>query len=372
MNLQEKKSLLLLSQIQGVGATRLRSLMTRFHSPEHILNASVSELSKTPNVGQTTAEAVAKFLHSPKRNETEKRIEAQFERLEKLRASLITLWDDDYPSRLKEIYDAPVFLFVRGSLTAQDGKSIAVVGTRYPTDYGKNATKKIVGGIAKSGFSIVSGLAIGIDTIAHNAALDNGGRTIAVLGNGIDNIYTDVKGKFYPKILENGAILSEEWIGVAPMAENFPKRNRIISGLALGAIIIESDVKGGAMITAKYALDQNRDVFALPGSIFSPKSNGTNELIRDGRAKLVLTPDDVLIEYPDHIRPQSLIEQLDAVPDISADEQKVFALLSNEPLHIDVIAEQSGFDVSDALVLLFELEMKNLARQLAGKMFQKV
>jgi DNA processing protein len=373
MNLQEKKALLLLSQAQGVGAMRLRALVARFHSPENVLNASTSELSKTPHIGQTTAEAISKFLHSPKRSEAEARIEQQFEKLEKLNASLITLWDHGYPNRLKEIYDAPTFLFVRGTLTARDEKSIAVVGTRYPTDYGKNAAKKIVSALVKNGFCVISGLAIGIDAVAHNAALDNGGRTVAVLGNGIDNIYTDVKGKFYPKILENGAIISEEWIGVVPMAENFPKRNRIISGLSLGAMIVESDIKGGAMITAKYALDQNRDVFALPGSIFSPKSNGTNELIRDGRAKLVLTPDDILSEYPEHKASfSSLQAQLDAAPNLSSEERKIFALLSNDPLHIDDIAEQSGLDVSDALVLLFELEMKNLARQLAGKMFQKV
>ncbi|MGQ9805822.1 MAG: DNA-processing protein DprA [Chlorobiales bacterium] len=370
MDLQTQKSLLLLSRIPSVGSTRLRSLLTRFQHIDNILNAPVAELSRTPNIGTATAESISKFLHSPERLKVEADIEMQLERLSKLNASLITILDDDYPTRLKEIYDAPIYLFVRGTLLPQDVRSLALIGTRYPSDYGKNVTKKFATAFARSGFTVISGLAFGIDTVAHTAALDAGGRTLAVLGNGIDTIYTDPNGKLYPRILENGAIISEEWLGTAPLAENFPKRNRIISGLSLGIVIVESDFKGGSMITAKYALEQNRDIFAVPGSIFSPKSNGTNALIRDSQAKLALSPDDIINDYPQHhAEPQSLFEQMLQRPDLNADEQKIYSLLSHEPIHIDTIAEQSGLDISDVLILLFELELKGLVRQLAGKMF---
>ncbi|MDW8438557.1 MAG: DNA-processing protein DprA [Chloroherpetonaceae bacterium] len=373
MSLQAQKDLLLLSRAPSLGPTRLRMLLSRFQTPEKILNASLTELSRAPRIGQATAEAILKFLHGKERATVEAQIERQFEQLSKLNASLITILDEAYPARLKEISDAPVCLFVRGALRAEDSKCLAIVGTRYPTDYGKNVARKFSSAIARSGFTIVSGLAFGIDSVAHSAALEAGGRTIAVLGSGIDAIYTDPKGKLYPKILENGAILSEEWIGVAPVAENFPKRNRIISGLSLGVLIVESDFRGGAMITAKYAIEQNRDVFAVPGSVFSPKSNGANALIRDSQAKLVLSPDDVINEYPEHrAKPTTLVEQMDAVPELSDEERKIYALLTSEPIHIDDLAEKSGLDVSDVLVALFELEMKNVARQLAGKMFQRV
>ncbi len=372
MNLQAQKSLLLLSRVPGVGVTRLRALLARFQSIDKILNAPIRELARTPNIGEATAESISQFLHSQERAKVEADIDAQFERLIKLNASLITILDEDYPTRLKEIYDAPIYFFVRGTLLPQDLRSLALIGTRYPTDYGKNVTKKFATAFARNGFTVISGLAFGIDTVAHTAALDAGGRTLAVLGNGVDTIYTDPNGKLYPRILENGAILSEEWLGTPPIAENFPKRNRIISGLSLGVVIVESDHKGGAMITAKYAIEQNRDVFAVPGSIFSPKSNGTNALIRDSQAKLALSPDDVIHDYPQHL-PElpSLLEQMNQLPDLTLDEQKIYALLSHEPIHIDTIAEQSGLDVSDVLILLFELEMKGVVRQLAGKMFQR-
>jgi DNA processing protein len=370
MNTEAQKGLLLLSRVPGVGVTRLRSLLVRFQSVDKILNAPIVELARTPTIGTSTAEAIAKFLHSTERTATELEIERQFEQLEKLNASLITILDDNYPTRLKELYDAPIYLFVRGSLTPYDLRSLAVIGTRYPTDYGKNVTKKFASAFARNGFTVISGLAFGIDSIAHRAALDAGGRTLAVLGNGVDTIYTDPNGKLYPRILEHGAIISEEWLGTLPIAENFPKRNRIISGLSLGVVIVESDHKGGAMITAKYALEQNRDIFAVPGSIFSPKSNGTNALIRDSQAKLALSPDDIIAEYLQHRHePQSLIEQFNQLPNLTADERKIYDLLSHHPKHIDLIAEQSGLDVSDVLILLFELEVKGVVRQLAGKLF---
>jgi DNA processing protein len=217
---------------------------------------------------------------------------------------------------------------------------------------------------------VVSGLAFGIDMIAHQTALESGARTLAVLGSGVDAIYTDPKGKLYPRIIENGAIVSEEWLTTAPMAENFPKRNRIISGLSQGVLIVESDVRGGAMITAKYALEQNREVFAVPGSIYSHKSNGTNTLIRESRAKLVISAEDILSELRIETTAKPKAQTL-PLPDLSDEELKVYQKLSDTPMHIDDLCEATGLDVSDVLIILFELELKNSVKQLPGKFFQR-
>jgi DNA processing protein len=368
-----QKSLLVLSRVPNVGAARIRNLIARFETPERVLNAAVADLARTPNIGEKIAESISRFANSEKRNAAERDAEIQFDHLEKLNAKLVTLWDAAYPKLLKEIYDPPVFLFIRGALAAADETSIGIVGTRYPTDYGKHAAKKFSENFVQHGFSVVSGLAFGVDTLAHTAALDAGGRTIAVLGSGIDKIYTDTKGKLYPRIIESGAIISEEFIGTEPLAENFPKRNRIISGLSLGSLIIESDFKGGALITASYAVDQNREVFALPGSVFSKKSNGTNALIRDGKAKLVLSPDDVLNEFRQTAVHQPELSFAKMPPaDLTPEEQSLYEVFGDAAVHIDTLAEKSNMDISDVLILLFELEMKNAVRQLAGKFFQKM
>ncbi|NTV47961.1 MAG: DNA-processing protein DprA, partial [Chlorobiales bacterium] len=210
--------------------------------------------------------------------------------------------------------------------------------------------------------------------VAHTTAIESGARTIAVLGSGVDKIYTDPSAKVYPKIIEHGAIISEEWFGVEPSPEKFPRRNRIISGLSLGTVIIESDVKGGSLITAAYALDQNREVFAVPGSIFSRKSNGTNELIRDGKAKLIHSVDDILSEVKLPAEKQAATHTAHLaqreLPDLSEDEMTVLKALGDSPIHIDTVAEKTGFDISDLLIILFELEIKRVAEQLPGKFFK--
>jgi DNA processing protein len=373
MDIPQLKKLLLLSSVPGIGSSRLRILISKFGSLEQVFHASRADLAGTPNIGEKLAEGISAFIHSPKIKAIESKVDAQLTKLDALKAQIITLWDDHYPQLLKEIYDPPAYLFIRGNLNEGDSKSIAIVGTRYPTDYGKNATRKFGMTLAQHQLTIVSGLAFGVDTLAHTSALEAGGRTIAVLGSGIDKIYTDPKGKLYPKIIEHGAIISEEWIGSEPIARNFPKRNRIITGLAKGVLIVESDYKGGSLISANYALDQNRDVFALPGSIFSQKSNGTNALIRDSKAKLVLSPEDILSDY--HPSKGQLNLQLESqampLPTLSTEEMLLFSFLGSDPIHIDALAEKSGLDLSEVLVLLFELEFKNLIRQSAGKFFQR-
>ncbi|MCS7012846.1 MAG: DNA-processing protein DprA [Chloroherpetonaceae bacterium] len=363
-------TLLALSKAPSIGAVRLRALVSAFGTPQRICAASRMELQRISGIGARLADILYAYLHGPAFAQAKAAAEAQLERCQKLGAAILTFWDADYPTILKETYDAPPYLFVRGNLTP-DALRVAVVGTRHPTEYGRNATRKFVSALAATRAEIVSGLAFGIDMVAHQTALESGLRTVAVLGSGVDTIYTDPRGKLYPRIIEQGAILSEEWMGTAPVAENFPKRNRIISGLSHGVIIVESDIKGGAMITAKYALEQNREVFAVPGSIFSRKSNGTNALIRDSHAKLVLSAEDVLSELvPSH--PTTVPAATATLPlDLSPEEAQVYALLSNTPMHIDDLCEASGLDVSDLLVVLFELEVKQCVKQLPGKFFQR-
>ncbi|MBC8042566.1 MAG: DNA-protecting protein DprA [Rhizobacter sp.] len=369
-----KIQLLTLSRVVGIGAARLRVLVQHFGTAERVLAASAAELGNVEGIGESLARSIVGFSRGAEKVKASEAATKQLELAEKFQASLITLWDENYPAMLREIYDPPAYFFMRGSLTAEDEQGLAIVGTRYPTEYGKNAAKRLVEELAPHGFTIVSGLAYGIDSVAHTAAIQNRTRTIAVLGSGTDIIYTDPKGILYPKIIEQGAIISEEWMGAAPVAENFPKRNRIISALSQGTVIIESDLKGGAMITAKYAMEQNREVFAVPGSIFSKKSRGTNALIRDSGAKLVMSAEDILNELRPKLRFPSgstatKVER--ALPEMTDDESKLYSFLQDEPVHIDELALQSGLDISDVLVLLFELEMKECITQLPGKFFQK-
>lgn len=364
-------ALLALSQAPLIGAARLRALVSAFGTPQHIREASPLQLQRVAGIGERVAAMLYTYLHSAAYTQAQANAEAQLEQCQKLGVRVLTLWDESYPVLLKEVYDAPPYLFVRGTLRPEAFR-IAVVGTRHPTEYGKNATRKLVSALATAQAEIVSGLAFGIDTVAHQTALDAGLRTIAVLGSGVDAIYTDPKGKLYPRIIEHGAIVSEEWLGTAPAAENFPKRNRIISGLAHGVVIVESDISGGAMITAKYALEQNREVFAVPGSIFSHKSNGTNALIRDGGAKLITKVEDILSELScaKQVQPNASVVQ--TLPlDLSPDELKVCQLLSDAPMHIDDLCDATGLDLSDLLVVLFELEIKQCIKQLPGKFFQR-
>jgi DNA processing protein len=374
-SIEFKTSLLILSQIPGIGSMRLRGLITRFGDHERILSASPHDLLQVPGIGDSSAEQIVSFSKSPsKPAAAEAKAIGQLELLEKCNAKLLTIWDKDYPEALREIYDPPTVLFVRGNLLPQDHRAIAIVGTRQATEYGKTVTRKLCRELGLNGFTIVSGLAYGIDIAAHSAALEASARTIAVLGCGADKIYTDPNGRLYPKIIEHGAILSEEWLGTEPIAENFPKRNRIISGLSLGTVIVESDIKGGALITAAYALDQNREVFAVPGSILSRKSNGTNELIRDGKAKLVLSAEDILneLKLPLGIEVAGKPEPKAPQVDLNENEKTVLKALTAEPQHIDTISEKTGLDISALLVILFELEIKRVAEQLPGKLFKRL
>ncbi len=371
-------SCLILAQLAGIGSQRIIKLLETFGSIDNIRHAKEYELCEISRIGQSLAKEIKSALQSSAKYEALiGEAKTQLERAQKLGASVVTYWDEKYPALLKEIYDSPAFLFVRGEQRVLQNKSIAIVGTRLNSEYGKQVTRRLCEGLADAGITIVSGLAYGIDSIAHKTAIEKQSPTIAVLAGGVDYIYTDPKGHIYPKIIENGALISEEFIGTKATSDKFPKRNRIISGLCLGTLIIESDINGGALITASYALDQNRDVFAVPGNIFSKKSHGTNQLIRDGRAKLVLSADDLLNELQTPIRPDQTAKNDDNLSlfsdlsELTKEEQAILSCLNHQPVHIDELAIRCEIEISDLLAMLFELELKGIIEQLPGKLFQR-
>lgn len=362
------RDLLRLAMIPGIGANRLRALVSHFGSPSIVLNASPLELIKVEGIEKKLASTIA---HHPNNGET---AEYQLSLLNKVNGHIVTLWDDEYPEYLRRIYDPPPLLFIRGALLPADKFSIAIVGTRKPTAYGKLLAERFAHELAEKGLTIISGLARGIDTIAHHSALKANGRTIAIIGSSIDIIYPPENKKLVEKIEmnESGAVVSEFFMGTKPDPGNFPRRNRIISGMSLGTLLVETAEDGGAMITASTALDQNRELFCIPGNITEKYSAGTNKLIRDGHAKLVQNIDDILTELEPVLRP--ILKTTAPKPEVqlTAFEQKIFDILSANPIHIDAIAEQTQFSTSDTLVNLLSLEFKGVIKQLPGKLFVKM
>jgi DNA processing protein len=360
--------LLHLASIPKIGNNRLRNLIAQFGTPAAVMQASPRELIKVEGIDKTLARAIA---HSEKSDDF---IEDQLSRINRVNGRIVTLWDDEYPSLLKKIYDPPVFLFIRGRFSSHDRFSVGIVGTRNATAYGKMMTEKFSRELTGIGITIVSGLARGIDTIAHSTSLSAGGRTIAVIGSALDNIYPPENKKLCDRIEEHGVVVSEFFMGTEIDPGNFPRRNRVISGLSLGTLIVESDLTGGAMITASTALDQNRELFSIPGPIVEKKSNGTNSLIKLGRAKLVQSVEDIIEELEVPLRPiLNAKEHIPSpAPQLSIFEEKIYAVLSAEPQHIDEISAKADLSPADTLVNLLGLEFKNLIKQMAGKMFVKL
>ena len=275
--------------IDNIGPIAFKKILNYFGSLNIAWKSEINEF-KQAGLNQFTIEQIRK--QRPNINP-----DYEMERLEKEKIKIITIQDESYPKLLKEIYAPPAILYIRGSFKPSDKFSLGVVGTRKLSNYGQQITPKITSELSQSGLTIISGLAKGIDTIAHQAAIDNNGRTIAVLGSGIDSksVYPAINKYLAEKITENGAVISEFPINTKPLAQNFPQRNRIVSGLSLGILVIEAPEKSGAMITARNALEQNRDVFAIPGDILSNNSMGPNNLIKMG-AKLVTKTNDILEE----------------------------------------------------------------------------
>lgn len=358
-----------LLNIEGIGPQKIFNLLNQFKTIEKVTGADFNNLLKVEGISKILA---AKINHAAKdfsnfKNEFEKK----YEMLQKINGRLISYWDDEYPDILKQIYYPPLILFTLGDFSETDKQSIAIVGTRQPTQYGKTQAEHFSLELSEMKITIVSGLARGIDSIAHEAALKSKGRTIAVIGSGLDVIYPPENKKLFEQIKENGVIISEYELGTKPDAPNFPRRNRIISGISLGTLVVETKLNGGAMQTAAYALDQDREVFTIPGNLNIKQSEGPNYLIQHGEAKLVTCSDDILQELQLKLKPQ--IGKNIPHPDIELNmfEEKLINVLADDAKQIDDIALLASMTTSECLVNLLTLEFKGVVKQLPGKMFAR-
>jgi DNA processing protein len=348
----------MLTQVSQIGPSRFRRLLDRFGSAEAAWHASLLELAAV-GLDRRGVESLGKLRATLDP-------EQEWARLERARVSVLILDEPAYPDALREIADPPPVLYVRGEITPADDWAIAVVGTRRSSMYGRQVTERIVTDVARAGVTIVSGLARGIDTHAHHAALAAGGRTIAVLGSGLDRIYPDSNRALAEQIVEHGAVISEYPLGTPPDGQHFPRRNRIVSGLSRAILVVEADYKSGAMITATQAAEQGRDVFAVPGSILSPMSAGPHQLIREG-AKIVTDATDILEEL--HFT--AVVEQRATRAALPSDptEAAIMRLLTDEPMHIDDLTRAAGLPSAVVMATLTILELTGMARQLGSMQY---
>ncbi len=357
-----------LRDIPGVGNHLFKRLIDRFGSPNTVFNASEDSLKEVKGISRKTVKAILRFSAFKQSKQVLKRIEdGGF--------NLTAMTDQEYPPLLKELPDPPPVLTYIGKLNPMDA-SIAVVGARKATSYGIDAASKLSHDLAKQGFLIVSGMARGIDTAAHKGALKAGGKTVAVLGSGLNNIYPSQNKKLASSIAENGAVISEFKPDAIPAPRHFPVRNRIIAGMSCGTIVVEAASRSGAAITARLTADYGRELFAVPGSIFSFNSIGTHSLIKQG-AKLVENYSDVIDELHHMVHPvnsqQDKIKKAakgkSTTQNLDGSHRKILAILEPYPLHIDVIIEKSGLDPGDVFAVLLDLEMSGMIRQTPGKQF---
>ena len=377
MDLNDRKYWIALKSVNGVGNIGFKNLIDTFGNPQSVFDASLHTLTVVPGIGKITAANIKDF------NEWHK-IEKELELIKKHDARIITYQDHVYPKSLLNIYDFPPFLYVKGFLQ-EDDISIAVVGSRLASTYGKFSTERLCRELALKGITVVSGLARGIDSAAHKGALAGGGRTIAVLGCGLDVIYPSENEKLYAEIVSQGAVITEFSFGSPPTASNFPARNRIISGISLGVVVVEANEKSGSLITARLALEQGREVFAVPGSIDSAGSRGTHKLIKQG-AKLIENVYDILeeilpqVDKPKEHSPNMFPSGRDKHEKNVTQETKVFSgltdiesavlkVISSEAIDVDGIITTTGLKPNDVLNILLTLELRGIIKQLPGKKF---
>ncbi len=340
----------------------IKALLDRFGDPKRVLEASRRELARVDGIGEQLAGVI-------KETDVRGKVSRELKLIEEFNVSIVTIRDQSYPKNLRQIYDSPPLLYVRGNLQPRDDLAISMVGSRLATNYGRTVTERVAGDLARHGVTMVSGMARGIDSAAHRGALSVGGRTIAVLGCGVDIIYPRENRHLFEEIMAHGAVISEFPMSTPPEGVNFPRRNRIISGLSLGVVIVQASTRSGSLITARLALEQNRDVFAVPGNIGMAGTQGTNRLIKQG-AKLVESAEDILEEILPRLRPPGSASEDGDLP-LEEEEERIFCLLEDEPIHIDSIIVQSGMSVSRVSAILLQLELKGLVQQLSGKRFVK-
>ncbi len=351
-----------LSLVSGVGPRMRQSLLERFGSADAVLHAAPSDLRGTPGVGAKMAQRIAEARESID-------VEQEIELAAQHDIAIITEADDAYPRMLREIHDPPGVLFIHGSLAAEDTLAIGIVGTRHASHYGLAQAERLAGSLARAGLTIVSGLARGIDAAAHRGALAAGGRTLAVLGSGLLNIYPAEHAELALEIRQRGAVISEAPPRMKPLAGAFPQRNRIISGLSLGVIIVEAAERSGALITARHAMEQGREVFAVPGRVDQRSARGCHRLIRDG-AKLVESADDVLEELGPLVEAAPMADgsviHHPAELALNDLERQVLGAIGTDATPIDQVAQSTGLPIHRVLSTVSVLEMRRLLRRASG------
>ncbi|HYM16176.1 MAG TPA: DNA-processing protein DprA [Dehalococcoidia bacterium] len=353
----ERKYWIAFSRVPRVGRVCAGQLEAHFGTMERAWHAPAGELRAAGlDAGSVTACLDARATIDP---------DVEVQRLAEHGVRALTWHDDDYPKQLREVYDRPPVLYVRGTLTPADEWAVAVVGTRRVTVYGRQVAEEMARGLAANRVTVVSGLARGVDAVAHRAAIEAGGRTIAVLACGLDLVYPPEHKRLAEEITHHGALISDYALGTQPRSEFFPRRNRILSGISLGVLVVEGDVKSGALITARQALEQNREVFAIPGSIYSPASRGTNKLIQDGEAKPTLDVQDVLAELNLSMAAHQ-IEMTELLP-ADENERTVLRQLGPQPAHVDDVRRACGLPIATVTSTLAMLELKGLVQQV-GRM----
>jgi DNA processing protein len=347
--------------VKGIGAVRLQALIQYFGNLETAWQASERELISA-GLSQRIIDVFVATRHNIDP------IQA-YEGILKKEIKILTWEDPDYPDKLMNIDQPPPVIYIRGSIKPEDRWAVAIVGTRRVTSYGRQVTEQVSTYLARNGLTVVSGLARGVDGVAHQTTLANNGRTIAVLGSGIDQIYPPEHRQLAEKIIENGAVISDYHPGTPPDAGNFPPRNRIISGLSLATVVVEAGETSGALITATFAAEQGREVFAVPGQIYAPQSKGTNRLIREG-AQPLLDPVDIMeslnLRKVDYYKQASLLLPGDEL------ETKLMEILNLEPVYIDEIQTKAGFPVEKVSAALTMLELKGMVKQVGGMTFMAI
>lgn len=368
--MQPHHALVALNLIEHVGPVRLRQLLAHFgDDPEAVLRAGRDRLLAVPSIGPDTADAIAAW-------ESTVDLDGELRRIAEYGCRIVTGSDPEYPPLLREIYDPPIVLYVRGTLLPADRNCVALVGSRQTTTYGLEVARKLAYQLAYTGVTVVSGGARGIDTSAHQGALSAKGRTIAVLGTGINLVFPPENASLFERIAEHGAVMTQFPFGRPADKQSFPIRNRIVAGMSLGTVVVEANLSSGAMITANFATEYGRQVFAVPGRIDSPRSKGCHDLIKKG-AKLCEGVEDILGEFeylfPASSRPASPAETgiLPALA-LSETESRVLETLGREERTVDEVIRATGLPASTVNVALFSLEMKRLARQAPGKLFTRV
>jgi DNA processing protein len=366
--MEVREALIALNMVDQVGPVRLRRLLEAFGDARAVLRAPAGELLRVPGIGEETAHALTHW-------EREIDLHGELARIEQSGCTILTQEDAEYPALLREIYDPPIVLYLKGQLTARDKNAVALVGSRQTTQYGVEVARRLGYQLGYLGVTVVSGGARGIDTAAHQGALHAKGRTLSVLGTGINIVFPAENAGLFERIASQGAVLTQFPFNRAADRQSFPIRNRIVAGMTLGTVVVEASLVSGALITAKFAADYGRQVFAVPGRIDSPRSKGCHDLLKKG-AKLCEGPEDILSEFeylfPPERRPASPAQSgvLPAI-ELSESEQQVFAVLGREEVTIDEVIQRSHLPASAAAVALLSLEMKRLVTQLPGRLYAR-